>query len=509
MFKKLFSQLNTTDVREAQDDQIVMNECIDDTVASIKKIVGESDDIIQRDFLIGKKIRATLFFVDGLADSDSIEEDVLRPLIYFTDVARYHKKIEFIKYLETEVVTFSELTEEASLEKAMVPFLSGETILVIDGIKELILLETRKFNERNITEPESEIVVQGPRDGFVETLHTNVLQVRRRVRNSNLTVQFGVIGRRSKSDFAILYLRGIANEEHIKEMRYRISCIDNDQVIDTGTLEQFIEDNVLSIFPQMLRTERVDKTVTALMDGQVVVFHDGSPFSLMAPVTFHMLFRSPEDYYGRWHIGSLVRSLRYLSAFIATFLPAIYIAMVSYHQGMLPTTLALSIAGSREGVPFPAFIEALIMEVTFELLREAGVRLPRAVGQTIGIVGGLVIGDAAVRAGIVSPIMVIVVAITAIASFTLPDYNVSVSLRILRFLMMLSAAVFGLYGILIVYIIINIHLVGLKSFGTYYTSPFAPYRFEEWKDLVFRAPISMLKDRFSELKPKDKKRQGE
>lgn len=507
MFKKLFSKLNKTEVSQDEEYQIVMKGCIDDTVAAIKKIVGESDDIIQRDFLIGKEIRATLFLVDGLADSDSIEEDVIRPLIYFTDVARYHNKTEFIKYLETEVVTFSELKKEKSLEKAMVPFFSGETILVIDGIKELILLETRQFNERSISEPESEIVIRGPRDGFIETLHTNIVQVRRRVRDPNLIVQFGVLGRRSKSDFAILYLKGIANEQHIKEMRYRISCIDNDQIIDTGTMEQLIEDNVLSFFPQILRTERVDKTVMALMNGQVVVFHDGSPFSLMAPVTFHMLFRSPEDYYDRYYVGSLVRSLRYVSAFFATFLPAIYIAMVSYHQGMIPTALALSIAGSREGVPFPAFIEALIMEVTFELLREAGVRLPRAVGQTIGIVGGLVIGDAAVRAEIVSPIMVIVVAITAIASFTIPDYNVSTTLRILRFIMMLSAAGFGLYGIVIVYILINIHLVGLKSFGTYYTSPFAPYRFNEWKDLIFRAPLSVLKDRFSEIKPKDDKKQ--
>lgn len=506
MFKKLYKKLNTSEIRENDEYEIKVTGHIEDTVNSIKNIIGESDDIIQRDFLIGKKVKATLFFVDGLCDSNSIEEDVIRPLIYFVNEEEFKKQENYFDYLKNEVVTLTEIKKENSLEKAILPLLSGETLLIVDGFKEMILFETRQFNERNISEPESEIVVRGPRDGFVETLHTNVLQIRKRIRDPNLTVQFGSLGRRSKSDIAILYIKGIANSKYIEEIRYRISCIDNDQVVDTGTLEQLIEDNVLSIFPQMLRTERVDKTVSALMGGQIVVFHDGSPFSLMAPVTFHMLFRSPEDYYDRWQIGSLVRFLRYIAAAIATFLPALYIAMTSYHHGMIPTTLALSIAGSREGVPFPAFIEAMVMEGTLELLREAGVRLPRSVGQTIGIVGGLVIGDAAVRAGIVSPIMVIVVAITAIASFALPAYNLSIALRIIRFIFMIFASIFGLYGIVIAYIILNIHLVGLKSFGTYYTTPFAPYKFSEWKDLIIRAPISTIKDRFAEVQPKDTKK---
>ncbi|MFN7249244.1 MAG: spore germination protein [Anaerobacillus sp.] len=507
MFNKLFSKLNTTKIRSTDEYKIEFSGDIVEMVQTMNKIVGESDDVIQRDFLIGKKIKATLFFVDGLSNSDSIEESIIRPLIYFVDNTRYNTE-DFITYLENEVVTLSDLKKESSLDKAILPFLSGETILIIDGIKELLLFKTGQYKQRNIAEPESEIVVRGPRDGFVESLNTNISQIRRRIRDPNLTVQLGSLGRRAKSDFALLFIKGVANETYIQEMRYRISCIDTDQIIDTGTLEQYVEDNALSVFPQALRTERVDKTVSALMNGQVVVLHDGSPFSLMAPVTFHMLFRSPEDYYDRWQITSFIRILRYLGAFIATFLPAIYVAIVSYHQGMIPTTLALSIAGSREGVPFPAFIEAIAMEITIELLREAGVRLPRAVGQTIGIVGGLVIGDAAVRAGIVSPIMVIVVALTAIASFAIPAYNVSITLRLLRFMMMLSAAAFGLYGIVIVYIFLNIHLVGLRSLGTYYTSPFAPYRFNEWKDLIIRLPLSVLTERFTELKPKDKKRQG-
>lgn len=477
---------------------------IDETITLVTNIVGESDDIIQRDFLVGKKIKASLFYVDGLADKDRIEKNTIEPLLKYS-VNEKQKSI-LLEQLLDEVVFHCDVRKEKSFEKSIFQLLSGEALLVIDGIDEVLLFATRSNNERSIDEPESEVVVRGPRDGFIESLQTNVMLMRRRVRDQNFVVQYGNIGRRSKKDFAILYIKGITNQEYIDKVRYRISCIDMDDVVDTGSLEQLIEDNPLSIFPQTLRTERPDRTVNALMNGQVVVLLDGSPFSLMAPVTFHMLFQSPEDYYDRWQIGSLIRVLRYLGAFIAMFLPALYIAMVSYQQGMIPTTLALSIAGTREGVPFPGFIEAFFMEITLELLREAGVRLPRPVGQAIGIVGGLVIGDAAVRAGIVSPVMVIVVALTAIASFVLPSYNVSISLRILRFSLMIAASLFGLYGILIAYIFINIHLVGLKSFGTYYTSPFAPYRYAELLDTVIRAPLNLLSKRFEELKPDDQRR---
>lgn len=234
---------------------------------------------------------------------------------------------------------------------------------------------------------------------------------------------------------------------------------------------------------------------------------DGTPFALITPMTLQGLLKSPEDYYENWLIGSLIRVLRYGAAFISIFLPALYIAVVSFHQGMIPTQLALSIAAAREGVPFPSFVEAIIMEISLELLREAGVRLPRIVGSTIGIVGGIIIGEAAVRAGFVSPIMVIVVAITAISSFALPAYNVSIAFRILRFIMMLAAATIGLYGMVLVFICIIIHLVGLRSFGSYYLSPFAPFHIMDWLDLIFRAPMSVMKNRPSEPKNIDQKKQ--
>ncbi|WP_216827559.1 spore germination protein [Alkalihalobacterium elongatum] len=508
MYRKLLRKLNTNKVRSKDEYTLEVSPVIDEMITSIKNIVGESDDIVQRDFLIGKGLKATLFYVDGLADENGIETKVIKPLLHFSDdeVERL-KGDALLNHLTKEVTHFIEFSIETTYDNAILPLMSGETLLVIDGIPKFILLETRSFNQRAIEEPESEIVVRGPRDGFNEVLHTNVMLLRRRIRDPNLTVQFGQIGRRSKNDFALIYVKGIANMDLVEEMRYRISCIDVDNIEGTGGLEQFVEDNVLSPFPQLIRTERPDKTTSHLLNGKVVIVLDSTPFALIAPLTFEEYFKSPEDNYDRWQISSLYRVLRYTGAFIAMFLPALYIAMVSYHQGMIPTTLALSIAGSREGVPFPAFIEALLMEFTIELLREAGVRLPRPVGQTIGIVGGLVIGDAAVRAGIVSPIMVIVVALTAIASFSLPAYNISITFRMLRFGVMIAAATFGLFGIVISYILINIHLVGLRSFGSYYTSPYAPYHFANWLDLVIKAPISVIKKRKAEPKTEDQNRQ--
>jgi spore germination protein len=244
------------------------------------------------------------------------------------------------------------------------------------------------------------------------------------------------------------------------------------------------------------------------MEGRVAILLDGTPFVLIVPVTFSMLLQSPEDYYERWIPGTTLRLLRFLAAFVSLFGPALYIAFISYHPGLIPTKLVISIAGTREGVPFPAIIEALIMEISIEILREAGLRLPRPIGPAIGIVGGLVIGEAAVQAGIVSPIMVIVVAITAISSFAIPSYNAGVTLRILRFVVMFSAALFGLYGIILFMLLLCSHLVRLKSFGVPYVSPAVPYRISDWKDFMVRMPLQVMKSRPKMFHTKNPVRKG-
>ncbi|GGH88896.1 hypothetical protein GCM10007096_42270 [Pullulanibacillus pueri] len=326
----------------------------------------------------------------------------------------------------------------------------------------------------------------------------------RTLSRAQLTKVVMKLGERSKTDAAILYIEGIANPKIVKEVIRRMEKIDTDDVSETGIIEQWIEDSFLSPFPQIQHTERPDRCKAALLQGRVTILLDNTPFALIVPVTFGQLFHTPEDYYERWILTTLIRVLRYIAAFISVFLPGLYISLVSYQPGMIPTALTLSIASTRDGVPFPATIEALLMSITMELLREAGLRLPKPIGQTVGVVGGLVIGDAAVTAGVVSPIMVIVIALTAIATFSIPSYSMAISLRILRFAIIFAAALFGIYGLIMVYIMVNVHFVNLKSFGVPYSAPYGPLIPRDMKDIVLKVPTMFLRERPRMLQPQDK-----
>lgn len=294
----------------------------------------------------------------------------------------------------------------------------------------------------------------------------------------------------------------------VEEVRERIKKINIDDVPESGYVEQLIEDNYLSPFPQVQNTERPDRVYSALMEGRVAILLDGTPFALIVPVSLSMMLHSPEDYYDRWIPSFLIRLLRYFAAIISLFGPSLYISFVSFHQGLIPTKLALSIMGTREGVPFPAIIEALIMEVSIEILREGGLRLPRPIGPAMGIVGGLVIGEAAVQAGIISPIMVIVVALTAISSFAVPQYSAGISFRMLRFVAMFFAAVYGLYGVVLFFLFLCSHLVRLKSFGVPFITPVVPYRVSDWKDLMIRMPLVKMRRFRKAIQKKDSMRKG-
>jgi spore germination protein KA len=300
------------------------------------------------------------------------------------------------------------------------------------------------------------------------------------------------IGEITQTEVAIAYMKGITNESTLQEIRSRIQNIQIDVVLESGYIEQLIEEKSYSPFPQFLVTERPDYLVAGLLQGQVAIIVDGSPFAISAPMTFWGFLQAGEDYYERVLYANLIRLIRLSFAMIALLLPSLYVALTTFHQQMIPTNLLLSIASAREGVPFPALVEALMMEATFEGLREAGVRLPKQVGQAVSIVGGLVVGQAAVQAGIVSAPMVIVVSLTGIASFTIPRYNFSLAFRILRFPLILLAGMFGLYGISVGLMLILVHLCCLKSFGVPYLFPTAPVSLQGLKDSFFRAPLWTL-----------------
>ncbi|WP_127531277.1 spore germination protein [Paenibacillus kobensis] len=388
----------------------------------------------------------------------------------------------------------------------LLSILTGDTALFVEGAKEVLLLGSKGWKSRAVEEPQTETIIRGPRDGFTEDIRTNTALLRRRVKDVNLRFESFRIGRRGRKDVIVAYLNGVVNPQLVEEVKRRITTIDIDDPEGSGYIEQWITDRYWSPYPQILNTERPDKVAGAIMQGKVALLIDGTPFQLIMPIMLSSFIQSPEDYYQNWILSSVLRILRVISAFVALFLPGLYIALLEYHHGLLPSKLAFSIAGTREGVPFPAVVETFLMETTLELLREAGIRLPKPIGQTIGVVGGLVIGEAAVTAGIVSPVMVVVVAVTAIASFAIPSYGFAVSIRLLRFGIMLAAAIFGLYGIVLALIMNCIHLANLKSFGVAYTGPLAPLRLGDWRDFIIRVPVMNMVKRPAILETMDEVR---
>jgi spore germination protein KA len=478
-------------IDQLPDDQL--SPSLEANLAFLQERFGNSQDLIVREFTLGTLTphRAALIFIDGLVSNETIAEQILYALMH--DL-RHHPPAangatDLLHHIHQQILPIGEITSSDRQPDAVRSILVGDAVLLLDGSASALLLNTKGFEKRSVQNPGTEGVVRGPRDSFTETLRTNTVLVRRRLRDPDLRIRVLTLGERSHTDVALLYLEGVADLGVVKEIEKRLKKIRIDSVSDSGTIEQYIEDSHWSPFPQIQNTERPDKAVANLLEGKVVIIVDGSPFCLIAPAVLTQFYQSPEDYYERFLIASLLRLLRVLAMTIALMLPSLYIAFASFHPEMIPSKLMIAMAAGRSTVPFPSVVEALLMEVSIEILREASVRLPGPIGPTIGIVGALVIGEAAVQAGIVSPIMVIIVALTTIGSFASPSYSASIALRMLRFPLMLLAAMLGLYGIMLFIIIILIHLCSLKSFGVPYLSPLTPSNFLAIGDAFIRLPL--------------------
>lgn len=497
-------------LQQRNDPALALSSSLQQNMETFKTVLGSPQDLLIRSFFIGNTNHScAIIAIDGLANSDMLDTQVLRHIQLMISTASKMvptEPDEIVQMLYEEVLSVVEISRASDLTKTLESILSGDTALFVDGSAEVIIIDSKGWKTRSIEEPVSEGLVRGPRDGFTESIRDNTVHIRRRIKDPNLRFEGSVLGRRSRTDVIIAYIDNIVDPELLNEVRRRISTIDVDEVEESGFIEQWIEDDFLSPFPQVHNTERPDKVSGALFQGRIAVLVDGTPMVLILPVTIGLLLHSPEDYYERWIVGTLARLLRYLAAFLAVYSPAFYIALVTFHPGLIPSDLAFSIAATRDGVPFPAFVEAIMMVTTMELLQEAGLRLPKPIGQTVGIVGGLVIGDAAVSAGIVSPVMVIVVALTAIASFAIPAYHLAIAFRMIRFFAMFMAGIFGIYGVVLSLIVIMIHLSNLTSIGYPYLAPLAPQMPRDWKDMILRAPVTFLKTRPDALHPKDENR---
>jgi spore germination protein KA len=458
-------------------------------LASVSTRLGNSPDVIIREFGIGfkKEIRAAIVFIDGLVDTTQIDRDILTPLMM--NSSEIENKVldpNLLLFIQTKLLPIGDVKTKTTVSHLVESVLSGDTTILIDGIAETLILSTREWEKRAIAEPPSEVIVRGPREGFTETLRTNTSILRRKIRNPNLTFECMRLGRQTKTDVCMVYLKGITNQSLVEEVKRRLKDIHTDSILESGYIEEFIEDTPFSPFETVDYTERPDAIAGRVLEGRVAIIVNGTPMVLTVPALFLEFFQSPEDYYLRSYYSTLVRLIRYAAFAFSLLSPAIYVALVTFHQELLPTPLLISIAAAKEGVPFPSVVEAIGMGLVFEILREAGIRQPRPIGQAVSIVGALVIGQAAVSAGFVGAPMVIVVALTAIASFVTPKLSDLTAL--LRIVLTVMAGFLGAFGIMIGLLVILIHLASLRSFGIPYLAPIAPIYIQDLKDIVVRVP---------------------
>ncbi len=477
-------------------------------VGQINGVLGENDDFTIRRFQVFGRFPAAMLFYPNMIDMTSVNSEILKPLMYGPPHAEQlpEEGKELWDFLLEATLYHSDVRSETLVAKVVSDVLRGQTAVVIEGVEKALLFGTRTIDKRSIDQPATEQVIRGPREGFIELLSTNISLIRYRLQTPDLRVKTMEIGRRTQSKVAICYMHGITNPELVKEVTRRLDLIDVDAILDSGYLEQFIEDNQLSPFPQVQYTERPDKVVANLLEGRVALIVDGSPLALVVPTVFSQFYQAVEDYTERFLMMSAIRWARLIALVFSLVFPSLYVAIISFNPELIPTEFAVAVAGGRAGVPFPAIVEVLVIEISMEVLREATIRLPQQVGGALSIVGVLVVGQAAVAAGFASPITVVIIALTTIGSFATPAYNAALALRLLRFPLIVLAGIFGLYGVMIGLILIANHLLSLKSFGVPYLSPLVPGSPKGMKDLFLRGPFWWMSTRPEFLYPGDKTR---
>ncbi|MFY9141078.1 MAG: spore germination protein [Thermacetogeniaceae bacterium] len=449
-----------------------------------RQVLGESSDVIIRQFKIARgKKDATLIFLEGLVNKKHINDHILRPLMVQSQTSLCGT-LEKLKDSFIFIDNISELKDFGEIVSAV---LEGKAVLLVDGAASALVIDVKGWEQRAIEEPDTEGGVRGPREGFTENIRTNIALLRRIIRDPALTFYHLRLGNKTKRDISIAYIKGVAQDSLIDEVKYRLNKIETDAVLESGYIEQLIDDNPFSPFPTIANSEKPDKVAAKLLEGRAAILVDGTPFVLTVPMLFIECFQHPEDYYVHPYFGTFMRWIRYISFALSILSPAYFVALSSFDHELIPTPLLISMAAAREGTPFPAVLEALLMIIVFEILREASIRMPRSLGQAVNIVGALVIGQAAVSAGLIGPAMVIVISLTAVATFIVPPL-IDVG-TILRFALLFGAGVLGLFGVTIILLEILIHLASLKSFGVPYLSPVAPPDIAKLKDVLVRAPL--------------------
>ena len=489
-------------------------------IADFNQFIGQSHDVYIRNLrlTVSGGVDAAIMFVDGLVDKEAINNSVIRPLL--TDLSEQNTSSNLLNIISERVIRNLKIEQVNHWVDILNKMFCGDTIIFVDGYKSALIIGTRKWLDRGVQQATSEQVIFGPKDSFSETLLTNTMLIRRRIKTHKLQMEYLNLGTLTKTDIIISYIKGVANPKLVEEVKTRLARIETDSIISATMVEEFIEDSSFALMPQIIHTERPDKAVAHVLEGGVIILVDGTPMVLLLPIVFWQFLYSPEDYNERLYTTFLLRSLRVLSLIIALTLPAFYVGVGSFHHEMIPIGLLQVIVAGRRDIPFPILIEVIIMELILEVIREAGARLPINVGQAISIVGALVLGQAAILAKLASPATVTVVAITAIANFTIPSFSAALSIRVLRFFLIVVSGIWGIFGFIALLFVILAHLCGLRSFGVPFLAPFAPLIPADLKDTQIRSPIWAMSKRpklfsaidsarqKSNLKPSSKQNNG-
>ncbi len=500
---------NSVTRREHSDiPSTVFPSSLQEKIELIDPYVSKNDDIVKRTFMVGGglNIKAQAVYINAVIDKDFINEFILRPLMHADLNAT--AGADLFEYIAERMINTGEIKNASDLYTLIHSIFDGMVAVLFDGLDKVLVIDIHGGEFRPVDEPPGERTIRGSREGLVEILDVNLSMIRRRLRDPKLVVKKTIIGKRSRNQVAILYVEDIADPNLVQELQRRLNAIDTDAIVATGYIEQFIEDSPSALFPQIWSGERPDKLTMKLLEGRIVIISHGTPLALVVPSLFIEFFQATEDYYERTFIASYLRLFRFAAFFIAISLPALYIALMSFHPEMLPVGLVTSLAQARKQVPFPVLVETLLQEMIIQLVIESGLRLPGSVGQTVGVVAGIILGQAAVSAQLASPGVIIVVAVTAIATFALPSNSMILATRFIRLPMLFLAAAFGLFGFSIGWLLILTHLAGLESLGVPYFSPLAPTRFADFKDALIRMPLWKMEKRPVSIPHQDDVRQG-
>lgn len=490
----------------------ILSQTLEKNLNTVKSKFGDSSDLIIRVFSFGKDgdgaVKAALVYLDGLTNLTMINDNIIKPLMY--DIHLFHQAettdLSSMDKIRDRLLSVGEVKTAYTYDEVTQACLAGDAVLMAEGFGKALDIAVKGWDKRAVSEPTSETALRAPREGFTENLRTNTSMIRRKIKDPALKIRSTVIGKRTHTQINILYIEGIADPDLVQEVERRLNKVDTDAILASGYVEEYIEDSPFSIFPTIWCSEKPDAVAGKLMEGRVAIAVDGAPFVMTVPMLFIENFQSAEDYITRPQHATMMRILRLIAFFLCLFAPALFIALSTYHQELIPTTLLFTMAAASEGTPFPAAVEMGVMMLIFAILREAGIRMPRPVGQTISIVGALVMGEAAVQAGIVGALVVIVVAITAVAGFAIPFITDPIS--ILSWFLLIMATVMGSFGITIGGFIILIHLVSLRSFGAHYMAPLAPFQKADLKDTAVRVHLWAMRTRPRALKPQNLKRQN-